>query len=99
MDTDLLALAGVESHDDFIHEGDIKLPREIEKTLLSKFMNQIQETQGKKEEDIPPYWLSLVWMVWTMCKTARVVGPMPNPPHPELEGGCISDYRTLSPST
>lgn len=37
--TNLLAMTCIESDDDFIHEGDIELPREIQKALLSKFMN------------------------------------------------------------
>jgi hypothetical protein len=42
-------LPGVKCHDDFVHEGDIELPGEIEKTLLNKFVNQSQDKmEGKR---------------------------------------------------
>jgi len=84
--TYFLALPGVESHNDLVHERDIEPPREIQKTLLSQFVNQSQIT---KKKDRPPCWLSLWRVVYEQCGrwiTANALTESalcPGPPHPK----------------
>lgn len=67
----LLSMPSVKSHHDFIHKGHIELAREIEKALLSKFVNREQGmNENTNLHTTRDYAYMRLWL-WSLYERSR----------------------------